>query len=157
MSSIGIDIKGLNEIKRKLERLPDELSKKVEAMALRDAMKPTAKAAKQNAAAIKDTGLLSKSIGLNVRKMKKSGPGKGTYSARVGPRSGFKTTVKRKGSNKETVANPAKYAHLVELGTSHSPAQPFIRKAVESTEGQMLNALAAGYDRGLANAIRKIK
>jgi HK97 gp10 family phage protein len=172
--SLQVSITGHHEIMRKLSRLPEEMRKKTEMIALRDAMKPTAKAVAAKAAAIKDTGLLSKSIGLSVRKQKKKGLYQGTYSARVGPRTGFKVSkgtrvakktkkskkgklLRTKGQSYEYFQDPVKYAHLVELGTSHSAAKPFIRPGIAQTESGILNRLASGYDRGLSLAIKNIK
>ena len=45
------------------------------------------------------------------------------------------------------------YAHMVEYGTSHSAAKPFVRPAVDSLEGRLHNNLAndikAGVEKGL--------
>ena len=153
-------ITGLKEIKRALNKLPLELQRTTETVALRAGAKPILTAAKSNAKSSEDTGLLLKSLGVNVRKGR-TGATKGIYTARIGPRKGFRKVVgvrasgKREG--KQIYKDPAKYAHLVELGTSHSAAQPFIRPAVDSAKSQILLEMAKGYDKGLARAVAKLR
>ena len=91
-----------------------------------------------------------KSIGTTVRKTRK-----GQTTARVGARTGFKTTVTRNG--KPVIADPVKYAHLVEYGTTHSAAKPFIRPAIESTQDQVMGAMATGYDKHLTKVVARIR
>ncbi len=174
----SVKLKGFAELERKLLALPEELSRVVEMEVLRNAAKPLQKAVKRRAKAFQDTGLLAKSIGLNVRRIRRRLQNQSRYTARVGPRTGFKVEkgkriakkdrfsksrkrgkilVTKKGSEFTYYQDPTKYAHLVELGTSHSPAKPFIRPAVAETESQILALMAAGYDRGMAKILRKIK
>jgi HK97 gp10 family phage protein len=74
-------------------------------------------------------GALKKSIGHKVRVYKRA------VVAIVGPRDGFRerigTVSRGKNKGKPIYNNPSKYAHLVELGTRHSKAQPFLRPAAE--------------------------
>jgi len=143
-------LEGLKEIQKALAKLPDELKRTTEMAALRDGAKPILQASKQYAKSSEDEGDLIKSLGLNVRKGK-SGSTKGIYTARVGVRKGFSRVVN--GKKKD----PFKYAHLVELGTVHSQAQPFIRPAIDSSQNQIIPAMAKGYERGLTRAVAKLK
>jgi len=101
-----------------------------------------------------------RSLGINVRKGK-SGSTRGIYTARIGARGGFGRVVGTRKSGKKAgkpiMKDPRHYAHLVELGTSHSEAKPFIRPAIDSAKGQIVPAMAKGYERGLSRAVSKLK
>jgi HK97 gp10 family phage protein len=142
-----VRVDGLRELRRSLAALPAELQRQSESSALREGMKPVLKTAR--ALAPRDSGLLKKAIGLTVRK------GKNGITSRVGARTGFRQQVARKG--KTVTADPSKYSHLVEYGTSHSAAKPFIRPAVESNESAITEGLAKGYEKGMEKAIAKVK
>lgn len=148
-----IEIKGLESIIRRLNSLPENLKKSGEKAALRAGGAPIRKAAKRRAKSSKDTGLLLKSIGLNVKTVK------GITSVRVGPRKGFRQIVqrtdKRTGKKYEVMSDPSNYGHLVEYGTSHSTAKPFIRPAVDETKGEVLAAMAAGLEKHLIRKLGK--
>lgn len=160
MSDMRIHIDGIRNVARALERLPRELQRNAEMSALRQGGKPVLTAAKANAAGSMRTGLLRKSIGITVRK-NKTGKFRGAYTARIGPRTGFAKTigvfVKGNKKGKPKIQNPVQYAHLVELGTSHSPAKPFIRPAVTGAGQAVLEGMAKGYQTGLARAIAKVR
>jgi HK97 gp10 family phage protein len=69
------------------------------------------------------TGQLKKSLGSKVKAYRS-----GIVLGIVGPRKGHKITVTNAAG--ETVnIDPVFYAHLVEFGTVHSPAYPFLRPA----------------------------
>lgn len=153
-SQIKLDIKGLRELDRALEKLPDALKKSAETAVLRAGAAPIRKSAKSFAAKSKDTGLLGKSIGLSV---KTTG---GQKSARVGPRKGMRQEVtrtdERTGKTYKEMADPNNYSHLVEYGTSHSAAKPFIRPAIDASQGEVLEAMAGGLDRHLTRAAARL-
>jgi HK97 gp10 family phage protein len=150
----------MKAIEKALKKLPEELKRTTETAALRDGAKPILKAAKALAKSSEDTGLLIKSLGINVRKGR-SGSTRGIYTARIGARGGFGKIVgtykSGKKAGKPIRKDPKYYAHLVELGTSHSQAKPFIRPAIESAKGQIVPGMAKGYERGLARAVQKLK
>ena len=160
MSATAMKITGLREIQRALNKLPIELQRTTETVALRAGAKPILTAAKSNAKSSEDEGLLIKSLGVNVRKGR-SGATKGIYTARIGARKGFRKVIgtrsRGKNAGKPIYKDPAKYSHLVELGTSHSAAKPFIRPAVDSASSQALSEMARGYDKGLARAVAKLR
>ena len=145
-------ITGAREIRDALRKLPKELQRAAEKAVLRAGAQPIAKAAK--ARAPKDSGLLKKSIGLRVATVK------GETSARVGPRTGMKQQVTRKRPNGKTyteTADPNKYSHLVELGSSRAPAKPFIRPAVDAAASDTLAAMATGYEKHLTKVVAKLR
>lgn len=149
----SIKIEGLEDMIRTLKDLPNELKTSGEKAALRAGGAPIRKAAKRFAKSSKDTGLLIRSIGLNVRTVR------GVTSVRVGPRRGFREEVERtnhRTGKKETmISDPSNYSHLVEYGTSHSPAKPFLRPAVDSAKSEILPAMAKGLEKHLARAAQK--
>ena len=144
-----IEIKGISDLQKALNKLPAEMQKTVEVSALRDGGKQILAAAKSKCPT-GDNGLLKKSLGVTVRKNKR-GAMRGKYTARIGARSGFAIT---KGNKR---IDPSKYSHLVELGTSHSAAKPFIRPAIEAASDKVVGALIEGYDRGLSRAVAKLR
>lgn len=152
---IKIESAGLRQLMRNLDALPAALKKSAETAVLRAGATPIQKAAKRNAKKFRDTGLLEKSIGLRVKAVK------GEKSARVGPRAGMRQKVtrtnKKTGKTRTEIADPNKYSHLVEYGTSKAPAQPFIRPAVESTQGEVLDAMSVGLDKHLTRVAEKLK
>lgn len=166
--SSTVKLTGFKELEAALLKLPIELAKIAEADALREGMKPVRAAAKRFSKATKDTGLLEKSIGLNVRRVRRKMQYTNRYTARVGAQGGHRKEVIRrvKGETKggitkvtfrKEIADPSKYAHLVELGTSHSPAKPFIRPAVESSEDAIMAGMQKGYERGMVKVLRKVR
>ena len=123
-------VQGLADLEARLERLGKQSTRnKMMRPAVRAAMSAVSKAAKANV--IQESGLLKQSIGVKIK----------TYKAVVfgvaGPRTGFTEHVIRVAPSGEKVgvkANPVNYAHLVEFGTAHSPAHPFMRPAFDNTD-----------------------
>ncbi len=145
---------GVSGVIKSLDSLPEKLRKSAETAVLRAGAVPIRKAAKANAAKSKDTGLLQKSIGLALR-------GKlGSKSVRIGPRLGMRQKItrtdKRTGRKYEEIADPNNYSHLVEYGTSHSAAKPFIRPAIDSSQGQVVDAMATGLDKHLTRVAARL-
>lgn len=85
--------------------------------------------------------LLRKSIGQKVVTYKS-----GVVAGIAGPRRGYKvqigTVKKGKHAGTPIYADPVSYAHLVELGTKKSSAQPFMRRALESRRAVILGIIA---------------
>jgi HK97 gp10 family phage protein len=148
----AIALRGFAELESALRKLPRELQNAAETTALRAGAAPIRKAAKGHLSKSKDSGLLSKALGTTVKKTRM-----GQKTARVGPRSGFRQVVKRKGKSKPELADPVKYAHLVEYGTSKTAARPFIRPALESSADQALSAMAAGYNKHLSRVVARLR
>lgn len=87
---------------------------------------------------IEETGTLRRSIG-----SKSLTVGGQVVMAIVGPRRGMARDVERTmpdGSRVTKRADPALYAHLVEFGTAHSPAHPFMRPAWDGTNSKKIIA-----------------
>jgi HK97 gp10 family phage protein len=141
-----IKIEGIAELKRALGKLPKSLQAAGEKSALRGGAFLISKAAKSRAPVA--SGHLKKAIGISVKTVK------GRTTARIGAKSDRKTVIRY---GKEAISNPANYSHLVEYGNATTPARPFIRPAVESTKGAVINAMAAGFNRHLGKVINKIR
>ncbi len=161
----SLKITGANEVLKAIQDLPAELMRKAERFVLRDGAKPILQSMKGHAQSSKSTGLLLKSLGISVRKVKATG-GTAQMTAHIGARSGFKGKSlgfklskrgKTKGTMIERFADPSKYVHLVELGTSRSAAKPFIRPAIESAKNQCLANMAEGIDKFLTHTVAKLK
>lgn len=154
-SGFGVDITlfGDKELIRKLEKLGKANNRsrnKVIRQAVSFSMTPVNKAAKAKLVPGHgfETELLKKSIG------KKSKTYKGvTFIVVVGPRSGFKKEVNVDG--KLVLRNPAKYAHLVELGTRHSRAFPFLRPALLENKAVIETRLRQRLSQGLIREAKK--
>jgi HK97 gp10 family phage protein len=151
---MDIKITGIRELSRTLDQLAPALMRSAETAVLRSGGGVIRKAAKANAGRSKDSGLLQKSIGLRVATVK------GNKSARIGPRKGMKQLVTRKdkrtGRTRQEMADPNKYSHLVEYGTSHSAAKPFIRPAIDSTAGEVVGVMADGLDKHLTKVAARL-
>lgn len=85
--------------------------------------------------------------GLSVREARRAGGKDTVMTMAVGP------------ANMGTKRNPARYAHLVEFGTVHSAAQPFMTPAWESTKQTALteitNQLRIEIGKAAARAARR--
>lgn len=150
-----IELSGIKEIQAALSQLHPKLMRSAEKAVLRAGAEPIKKAAKIYAERSRDSGILIKSISVNVKTIK------GVTDARIGPSTGERQVVTRK--NKKTgkktvrIANPNKYSHLVEYGTSHSAAKPFIRPAIDSAQGETFDAMAKGLEHHLTKTLAKVK
>lgn len=153
VQSLQIEKKKFNDLLREIDALPLKLRKGAELSVLRAGAGLIRTSAKSFATRSKDSGALGKSIALTIN-------GKtGSKTARVGPLKNFKVTVTRtnkKTGKKYTVeAAPQKYSHLVEYGTSRTPAQPFMRPAIDATQNQVVAAMADQLDLYLTRILAK--
>lgn len=110
---MNVEAKGFAELDRMLQQLPDDMAR----IYLVDAVRAGGELIAEEAArrAPRDTGDLAASITVKVNKNVKSN---GDPEAQIGP------------SKKEQ-----RVGRYQELGTSHNPAQPFLRPALD-TRGQ---------------------
>jgi HK97 gp10 family phage protein len=137
-----------------LARLPAALRASAETAVLRGGAEPIAKAAKRKARQAKDSGLLSQSINARIKKIKG-----GSKIAFIGPRSIRKEvtrTNKKTGRKYKEIADPSKYSHLVEYGTSHSAAIPFLRPAIDEKESECIGNMADALDTHLTRVAARL-
>ena len=139
-----IEVLGDKELVRKLDRLAGAALRKLARPAVARAIVPVNKAAKRMAPV--ETGTLKKSLGIKI----KTYAWPGVVWAGVGPRQGF-TGVGPDGRRRD----PVNYAHLVELGTTHSPAQPFLRPALDTQKPMAMAILTREIKKRLEQEARK--
>lgn len=144
MSMAQSRIIGLDAIKRKLEALPEQLRRKAYRSALSSGARVIAKAAKRKVGK-GESGLLKKSIGIKYLPATTRSQALGL----VGPKRG------NGGIYNGQRRNPTRYAHLVEKGTRHSAAKPFLRPAMIETQSEVFMKMSAMIDRAIAREIAK--
>lgn len=142
----GIKITGEKELRRRLNRLASAAQRKIVRPAVNVALTPVNKAAKAKAPV--KTGTLKKSLGKRVKAYTRTG----VVWGGIGPRSGFKWV-----DDKGHAHNPVNYAQLVELGTQHSAAQPFLRPALDERKAEVLTTLNQKVNEGIQREIRRAK
>lgn len=143
-------------LQRQLEQLPLAVVRQIVPKAVSKQLTPIVRAARQRlqAAGAVQTGLLAKSLGKKRKIYKRSG----VIVGLVGARSGFKQQVRvRRATAREAwqtakttraiYRNPVHYAHLVEGGTRHSQAKPFLAPAWSANRASMEQDLRAGIGR----------
>ena len=108
---LDVGVHGLDDVLKKLDKLPERIQKNVVVGAIRAATRPLVKEARLRVP--KDSGKLAKSIGVIKRKEKD----KNLVRFSVTPR-----------KNKEH----GYLAYFVEFGTSKQAAHPFMRPAAEA-------------------------
>lgn len=139
---------GAAEIEEVLKQLPDRLARQVTGQALRAGGAIIVKHAKQKLASNGsiDTGALQKAV-----TVKSGQQGK----AQVGIRR-ISMTVTRKGRSKPEKVSPARYAHLVEFGTKHSAAEPFLRPALDEGGEEAIRKIGEMMGRGAEREARAL-
>lgn len=143
---IKAQVEGAKEVLAAIGGLADKLKKKLLKKAVGEAGRLVLKRAKQLVP--RDSGLLKKSLGRKVKVYRNTG----TAVAIVGPRKGFRqpvTRAKGRWKPRTETADPIKYAHLIEQGTGHSQAKPFLRPAIEGQQQQIREAMASVIARGI--------
>jgi HK97 gp10 family phage protein len=144
MSMAQSRIIGLDAIKRKLEALPEQLRRKAYRSALSSGARVIAKAAKRKVGK-GESGMLKKSIGIKYLPATTRSQALGL----VGPKRG------NGGIYNGQRRNPTRYAHLVEKGTRHSAAKPFLRPAMIETQTEVFSKMSAMIDRAIARELAK--
>lgn len=145
----SISVEGGKELIAALDRLEKNVAKKALRKGVTKGAQALAKDAKSRAPT--RTKIMKKAIGSKIKVY-----GSGIVDAVVGPRRGFKKDkqtkkrvmtrfariVGKKKNGKVIYQNPTKYTHLVEFGTKHSRAQPFLRPALEAAKATFIPTVA---------------
>lgn len=134
---------GAKQLHKNLEDLGSTKARAVVRRSLQSASSPPLKKAKQLVP--KETGLLKKSLGKKPKTYRSSG----TSMVIIGARVGFHDPT--------TGRNPVKYAHLVELGTVHSAAQPFMRPALAYTKDESIRIFQSRASAGIEREAARMK
>lgn len=157
--AVRAKLEGAAAVLKRLEVLPEKVRKKVLRQAVAGAARTVAKTAKANVKAIKETGMLGRSIGSKVKAYSRGS--KSTVGI-VGPRKGFRESVLRsRGKWKPAApkpsgfADPTKYAHLVERGTKRSRAVWFLRDALTRNESAIVAKMAEIIEAGIQKEAAK--
>ena len=119
---VNTDI-NMGDLVKKMKMFPDRVQKNIVVGAVRAGAKAISDEAKQRVPV--DSGALKKSIGVTKRRSKD----KSIVWFSVSPRKGGK--------------NDGWYGHLVEFGTAHSVAHPFVRPAYEKEGDHTIEAVRA--------------
>lgn len=159
---MSVQLLGFKEFAEQLDKLPDELHKKVVKQSLRKGGGVVKAAAIANAKRFTggySTGNISRNIVVANDK-----------DLRVGKTSRFGVVVKvrrltakqiarfKAQTGKSSRANRSDpyYWWWVEFGTSKMAAQPFMRPAFESTKGKQIDAIRKGLSDGIKKAAAKV-
>jgi len=167
-----VNIFGDVQVIQNLRRLESKIERKIVRKAIAKGLKPIVKLAKQNAR--EKTGLLRSAIKSKVTKMvsgkvyvdpmvfavKNSNTGGKFKEVKIrGPMRGMKYRDLIKGLEKHggatEVIKPAKYAHLLEFGTKHARARPFMRPALQQSRASALSEIENEARKGIAEEANK--
>ena len=166
-----MDVRGVKDLQRALMGLKAALQRRVMRGAMSKASRVLVKEVKQKV--VVETGTLKRSIGFKLF-TGKSGADAGTVMSKIGPRRGMarKVALTKKGKlrafsekaaakagldrAKMETRNPTRYAHLVELGTAHSPPKSFLRTAIDGSRDMVLGVLRAQIRIGIEREARKL-
>lgn len=141
-------IHGLAAVEKMLQDLPDKEAKKVLRSSLMRGALPLLRAI-QAAAPVRDDGSGPKKLS------KKSSYGRmpGWLRSNIGRKFGGVTATS---VSVGITFRRAWYWHLVEFGSRHARARPFIRPAAESAQGAAVADLAAAFGPQIEKAARRI-
>ena len=149
---VRLQLEGVDALKRQFDALANKLRKKHLKRAMNAASKDVLWAVR--ARTPKRSKLLYRSLGRKVKVYPS-----GNVVAIVGARQGFRQPVgvrKRGKKAGETIyANPTKYLHLVELGTSRSEARHMLKDALDSKKAEIQGLIADAVDAAVAEALSK--
>ena len=151
----SFNIDGVDELKAKLEGISYDARRKGGRYALRKAAQVVRDKAKINALLIDDpeTG---RAIASNIAERwgNKFFKATGNMKFRIGVLGG-KIKNAEKGNPDSGVGGETPHAMLVELGTEHSAAQPYLRSAVEQSANQAVIVFIREYNKAIDRAIRR--
>ena len=150
-------ILGERELMKAIDQLTGSAQRRIARPAIRAAASIVNKAAKSNLPrrgwatttskgrtfTYARTGALRRSIGVKMKTYRNSG----AVVAIVGPRS--KPSFKAQIPLRSRVADPLRYAHLLERGTKFSKARPFLRPALDNNRVRIRQTLIAKMREGL--------
>lgn len=180
MADIKVDLRGLDELQKKLKLLPAKLKGKPISFALRKSATVISKAAQHFASEIDDPETSEKiQANIAVRSSPKFHKATGDYKMRVGvlgggrASGGLKKNARIALSRRSSVytdkiesepsiresANPGGdtwYWRLLEFGTEKMQAQPFLIPAAKLTGEAALDTFEAELERAIDRAIKRL-
>ncbi len=132
-----VRIDGLKELDRKLSKLPKDVGFKTLRSALMQTSTKMFKMAKANAEATGirgyDAGATAAAMGRWTRKMSET-----RTVLFMGPKNKNKKALALWNERHGRQVKRLNHFHLVEFGSVHGPAQPFLRPAIEASRGQII-------------------
>lgn len=139
---VTAELVGLQDTLKRLSSLEEKLRRKHLKKAVSAGATPTLKAMRAKVPV--RTGLLRASLAKKIKSYKNGV----VATATIGARS--IKLVDKKGRR----INPARYAHLVEKGSSDVPAQPFMRPAAELTKDASIKIIAETLSKGVEAEVK---
>lgn len=154
---ISFKIEGLDALQAKLQAVSVDMQKKGGRFALRKAAQVIRDKARSNAAGIDDPAsaeMISKNITerWNGRLNKKSGGN--DIGFRVGVLGGAKDTGEKDSKNP---GGKTFHWRFIEFGTAKMAAHPFMRPALEESQGLVVDTFVSAYSKALDRALAKAK
>lgn len=148
-TSVTVRVEGLRELGERMRRLSSEVALKVSARATNKAAQLIKKQAKTNiqTSPSVDQGDLLRSV--IVKKIPKS---------QTNLTSEHIVTVRGRGKKVKEGAKAqatAPHAHLVEFGTVHMPAEPFLRPAFQQEKGFAFGVIKSTLEEGIEKAAKR--
>lgn len=138
-----VTVEGIKQTIRRLGKLPGRLDRKVMRQATGAGGREVVKEARKRVR--RRFGQLRRALGQRVKRLPD-----GTFIAVVGVRKGFVIMVDGKR------INPEKYIHLVELGTTHSAAQPFLRTSLPAAQAAAVRKFAEKAGAGIEREVARL-
>jgi HK97 gp10 family phage protein len=150
-----VEVLGLRELGAKMRQLSEKMNKRIAARATGRAAKVIKDAAKRNVisnnsknATAVDTGSLRDSI-VSKKLRKSETPDTSAHIVAVRTMGSLRKT----GGKNRRKQRTAPHASLVEFGTVHMPAEPFMRPAFDHKSGDALNEMVKTLRDGIEDAL----
>ncbi len=151
---IEIKVTGIEPVARAIERLPEEVRRKIMSKAMKDAVQTIQEAAKNRArVGPPGWGVLREAIITQVRRNGTVFMGKVGVDSSVNIPVGTFTRGRRVGQEK--TERPSRIAHLLEFGSSHAAPYPFLRPALDAQAKNALARLMANLNEALDAYVEK--
>lgn len=149
-------VEGLRELDRKLATLPQKVGFKALRSGLMAASKPMFLAARANALATgirkMDAGATAAAMGRFTRKVTPT-----RTVLFIGPKNKDKKALALWNQKHDAEATRLNHFHLVEFGSIHGPAQPFLRPAFDATKQTVIESIARELRASIEKAARSVK
>ena len=129
-----------------------DLQRKILKKALTTAAGPVVFREKQNARRNRDSGLLADSIYVTVKVDK---AGEATANIRPSGKLVVVMQTEPDGTKRQVRTRASAYAHVVEFGSKHVAARPFVRPAVDQSLPEVEAAFAAEVNAAVVKAAAK--
>lgn len=148
--NVSTKLNGLDGLVKELSKLGQKTKNQMLRPAVRAGASILNKEMKKQAPKLR--GLLKRSIGIKMKTYKN-----GTVAAILGARRGYKVKIGTNQKGQALYADPARYLHLVELGTSHSSPNPFMRRSIDATKKAVELTMAQKIREGLERKFGGVK